>query len=432
MKKTKLFKLIGIAGISLVIASSSVATGFAATATSKAVSASYAQQQSQITLSQATDIALKDAGVKKSDAKITEAKAEKYDRTPHYEIEFIANAKEYEYEIAMSNGKILKKEVENTSSSKPSADASNYISLDEAKEIALKEAKVSSENAKFIKAELDKDGRTAHYDIEFVSGKYKYEVEINAKTGKVTDYERERADKEDLSAPSEGNSEYISLDEAKEIALKRAKVSSENAKFIKAELDKDGRTAHYDIEFVSGKYKYEVEINAKTGKVTDYERERADKEDLSAPSEGNSEYISLDEAKKIALKRARVNESKATFTKAELDKDGRTAHYEIEFTAGKYKYEVEVNAKTGKVTDYERDRKPAQPSSKHISAQKAADIALSHAKLDSASVRDLKTDFNKRLFVSFYEVEFESGNYEYEYKINAKTGKIISVDKSWD
>lgn len=350
MKKTKLFKLIGIAGISLVIASSSVATGFAATATSKAVSASYAQQQSQITLSQATDIALKDAGVKKSDAKITEAKAEKYDRTPHYEIEFIANAKEYEYEIAMSNGKILKKEVENTSSSKPSADASNYISLDE----------------------------------------------------------------------------------AKKIALKRAKVSSENAKFIKAELDKDGRTAHYDIEFVSGKYKYEVEINAKTGMVTDYERERADKEDLSAPSEGKSEYISLDEAKKIALKRARVNESKATFTKTELDKDGRTAHYEIEFTAGKYKYEVEVNAKTGKVTDYEKDRKPAQPSSKHISAQKAADIALSHAKLDSASVRDLKTDFNKRLFVSFYEVEFESGNYEYEYKINAKTGKIISADKSWD
>ena len=268
MKKTKFFKLIGIAGISLVIASSSVAMGFAATATSKAVSASYAQQQSQITLSQATDIALKDAGVKKSDAKITEAKAEKYDRTPHYEIEFIANAKEYEYEIAMSNGKILKKEVENTSSSKPSADASNYISLDEAKKIALKEAKVSSENAKFIKAELDKDGRTAHYDIEFVSGKYKYEVEINAKTGKVT--------------------------------------------------------------------------------------------------------------------------------------------------------------------DYEKDRKPAQPSSKHISAQKAADIALSHAKLDSASVRDLKTDFNKRLFVSFYEVEFESGNYEYEYKINAKTGKIISADKSWD
>ena len=432
MKKTKLFKLIGIAGISLVIASSSVATGFAATATSKAVSASYAQQQSQITLSQATDIALKDAGVKKSDAKITEAKAEKYDRTPHYEIEFIANAKEYEYEIAMSNGKILKKEVENTSSSKPSVDASNYISLDEAKKIALKEAKVSAENAKFIKAELDKDGRTAHYDIEFVSGNYKYEVEINAKTGKVTDYERERADKEDLSAPSEGNSEYISLDEAKKIALKRAKVSSENAKFIKAELDKDGRTAHYDIEFVSGNYKYEVEINAKTGKVTDYERERADKEDLSAPSEGKSEYISLDEAKKIALKRARVNESKATFTKAELDKDGRTAHYEIEFTAGKYKYEIEVNAKTGKVTDYEKDRKPAQPSSKHISAQKAADIALSHAKLDSASVRDLKTDFNKRLFVSFYEVEFESGNYEYEYKINAKTGKIISADKSWD
>ena len=152
----------------------------------------------------------------------------------------------------------------------------------------------------------------------------------------------------------------------------------------------------------------------------------------SKPSADASNYISLDEAKKIALKRAKVSSENAKFIKAELDKDGRTAHYDIEFVSGKYKYEVEINAKTGKVTDYEKDRKPAQPSSKHISAQKAADIALSHAKLDSSSVRDLKTDFNKRLFVSFYEVEFESGNYEYEYKINAKTGKIISADKSWD
>lgn len=350
MKKTKLFKLIGIAGISLVIASSSVATGFAASTQNKAVSASYTQQQSQISLDKAIDIALKDAGVKKADAKITESKADKYDRTPHYEIEFIANSKEYEYEIAMSNGKILKKEVENISSSKPSADTSKYISLDEAK--------------------------TA--------------------------------------------------------ALKRANINASNAKFIKAELDKDDRTAHYDIEFVSGKYKYEVEVNAKTGKIMDYERERASKEDLAAASEDSAKYISLDEAKKIALKRARVNESKATFTKTELDKDGKTAHYEIEFTAGNYKYEVEINAKTGKVTDYEKDRKPAQPSSKHITAQKATDIALSHAKLSADSVRDLKVKFNKRLFVSFYEVEFECGNYEYEYKINAKSGKIISVDKDWD
>lgn len=352
MKKTKLFKLIGIAGISLVIASSSVATGLAASTQSKSAPASYSQQQSQISLDKAIEIALKDAGVKKSDAKITESKTDKYDRTPHYEIEFIANSKEYEYEIAMSTGKILKKEVENTSSAttKPSADTSKYISLDE----------------------------------------------------------------------------------AKKIALKRANVDASKATFKKAELDTDDSTAHYDIEFVSGKYKYEVEVNAKTGKVIDYEKERASKEDLATPSEDSTKYISLDEAKKIALKRARVNASKATFTKSKLGTDGKSAHYDIEFTAGNYEYEVEVNAKTGKVTDYEKDRKSAQPSSKHITAQRATDIALSHAKLDSASVIDLKVKFNKRLFVSYYEVEFECGNYEYEYKINAKSGKIISVGKEID
>lgn len=351
MKKSKLFKLIGIAGISLVVASTSVVSTFAASTPNKATASAYTQQVSQISLDKAIEIALADAKVKKANAKITEAKADKYDRVPHYEIEFVANSKEYEYEIAMNNGKILKKEVENTGSeSKPSADTSKYISIDE----------------------------------------------------------------------------------AKKIALKKAKVDSSKATFKKAKLDTDDRTAHYDIEFISGKYKYEVEVNAKTGKVMDYEREKADKNDLAKPSVDSSKYISLEEAKKIALKRARVSASKATFQKAELDIDGRTAHYDIEFTSGRYEYDVEVNAVTGKVIEYDRDKKAAQPTSKHITAQKAKEIAFKHAKIDSAKVRDLKVEFDKNIFVSYYEVEFECGNYEYEYKINARSGRIISVDKDRD
>ena len=44
-------------------------------------------------------------------------------------------------------------------------------------------------------------------------------------------------------------------------------------KFSKAELDRDDMVVHYDIEFVSGKYEYEYEINAETGKVIAFDKE---------------------------------------------------------------------------------------------------------------------------------------------------------------
>ena len=52
------------------------------------------------------------------------------------------------------------------------------------------------------------------------------------------------------------------------------------------------------------------------------------------PSVDTSKFISVEEAKAAALKRASLDASKVTFTKAELDIDDRTPHYDIEFVSG--------------------------------------------------------------------------------------------------
>lgn len=44
-------------------------------------------------------------------------------------------------------------------------------------------------------------------------------------------------------------------------------------KFSKAELDRDDMVVHYDVEFVAGKYEYEYEINAETGKIIAFDKE---------------------------------------------------------------------------------------------------------------------------------------------------------------
>lgn len=61
--------------------------------------------------------------------------------------------------------------------------------------------------------------------------------------------------------------------------------------------------------------------------------------------------ISKEEAKKIALEKAGVEESEAENFKIELD-DGA---YEVEFRSGAYEYEGKINPESGEVYDWEID-----------------------------------------------------------------------------
>ncbi len=62
--------------------------------------------------------------------------------------------------------------------------------------------------------------------------------------------------------------------------------------------------------------------------------------------------ITLDQAKQIALDYVGVNASEATFTKAYQDWEDGGRVYEIEFWVGSTEYEMDVNVRTGRVTDF--------------------------------------------------------------------------------
>ena len=55
-------------------------------------------------------------------------------------------------------------------------------------------------------------------------------------------------------------------------------------------------------------------------------------------------------------------------------------------------------------------------------------IALRHAGLKQADICDLSCKLEEDDGVMIYQVEFEHGQYEYEYEIDAKSGKILDVD----
>lgn len=65
-----------------------------------------------------------------------------------------------------------------------------------------------------------------------------------------------------------------------------------------------------------------------------------------------------------------------------------------------------------------------------ISSTEAEKLALNHASLSKSKVKFFECKLDRENGIKVYEVEFDYGGYEYEYEINAKTGKIISVEKN--
>ena len=128
------------------------------------------------------------------------------------------------------------------------------------------------------------------------------------------------------------------------------------------------------------------------------------------------------------------------FDKLELDHDDGKQKYEIEFISGNTEYEYDIDAVTGAVLKYDWDYDDdhnhavagggAGAASAAITSDQAKEIALNHAGQSASSVYFDKVELDYDDGVQKYEIEFVSGNMEYEYEIDAATGAILKYE--WD
>lgn len=136
--------------------------------------------------------------------------------------------------------------------------------------------------------------------------------------------------------------------------------------------------------------------------------------------------------KKKYVKKASVKTTKATVKNLISGKTYKfkvRAYYKPDGKAyfGEFSDIVKTTTK-GKTTTTNK----TTSSSTLIGTSKASTIALEHAKLQKSQVREFECKLDKENGIQVYEVEFAYGSYEYEYEVNAKTGKIISVEKTRD
>ena len=76
------------------------------------------------------------------------------------------------------------------------------------------------------------------------------------------------------SAPTnEEKSKFIGEEKAKEIALKKANVTTESVIFDKVELEKDDGVWQYEVDFKKDTTEYDTEINAMDGSILKWEVE---------------------------------------------------------------------------------------------------------------------------------------------------------------
>ena len=167
----------------------------------------------------------------------------------------------------------------------------------------------------------------------------------------------------------------------------------------------------------------------------------------TSAARNSAKNISVEDAKQIALAHAKIAQSGVTFIKAKLDtEDGRQV-YDIEFYSGNTEYDYEIDAISGEIVSSDMDIEnytipaqtapeattAAQPKSNNASGdigiEKANEIAISHAGLSSGSVSFVKAKIDTEDGVKVYDIEFYSGNVEYDYEINAATGAIVSFDQ---
>ena len=212
----------------------------------------------------------------------------------------------------------------------PSAKAS-YISMDAAQRKALNAANVDAANVESYSAQMGDVGTTTCYEVQFVSDGYTYYYAVNATDGEIVKVTKTPVGEEPIQAQPEqttdasasqtgeatlpasgdqpvvtqpaettpstatGNQNntattkptagqttttpaangQITLEQAKETALKHAGLKADAVTFVKAEQDYENGKLVYEVEFVTNDgdkvVEYDYEIDAATGSVVSYD-----------------------------------------------------------------------------------------------------------------------------------------------------------------
>ncbi len=302
------------------------------------------------------------------------------------------------------------------------------------------------------------------------------ENKSNVSVADASDTLAEQTEQSEQTEQTE-QTDSITMEEAEQIAFTDAGINETDADGIKVIHDtEDGRNI-FQVEFYDSKNEYEYEISSETGNIVLKSIEPrsvtvTSAAETSASSASEPETQPLDtttvqpavtgsaseksrtapasaaasaakkltesDAKKIAFDDAGVKEADVEFINVKPDRDDGRDVFDVEFYVDGTEYDYEIDAESGKILSFDKEvenlRIPQsttakQNSSANITESDAKKIAFDDAGVKEANVEFINVKPDRDDGRDVFDVEFYAGGTEYDYEIDAESGKILSFDK---
>lgn len=267
------------------------------------------------------------------------------------------------------------------------------IGLDKSIDVALADAGLRRDQVAGLEGHFDKDDGLDAYDVSFTANNYEYDYTIKASDGAILECKIESP--EGLQVTAE-QARDIGTDEALSAALKHAGLKKSEVEITKSRKgSEDGHTV-YEFDFLKDNVTYEYDIDGVTGGVIEFTREVIDKKENTS-ADGNS----AQSGSGTAAAPVKSEEPKADDSAQAADQP-----------------------------------KESGSASSYIGTDKAKSIALQNAGVQAsdATFTAAKLDRDDGRYV--YEIDFYTADREYDYEIDAVTGKILDFDSEplddWD
>lgn len=307
------------------------------------------------------------------------------------------------------------------------------ITSEEAKRIAVEfigtqpEGIILSSMPVAVGCECDEaDGRMI-YEIDVHHGSWKYDVEIDAWTGEILDWEREEKIGNELDG-------YVKMDA---IAAARQYVMAENPSAggepylysCIADTDTGGNVSFWKIKLAYNRKSYTMYVSQKDLAVSDVEVM-----DGYRDGDGNAaSLISKTKARDIALGDLGIPLDDVNYLDIELEDDSGYEIFEIDIAGAFGAYAYSIDSVTGGILnrigesgmelnhdyfDYDRYLTCA------VSWRIARDKALEGADVPLSELTELEFD-TLPVNSTDYVISFSDGKGEYECRIHSGTGEIL-------
>lgn len=212
------------------------------------------------------------------------------------------------------------------------------------------------------------------------------------------------------------NNQGIGLERATNVALQNAGYTESEVTGLRGHYDRDDNLKIYEIEFYADGFEYDYKVAAEDGTILEANRELTNQINGGTTGQNSSQGITSEN-----------NQQSGNSSNNQSDNSSQTQNNQSS-SAGQSQTQQSSGSSQAQQSSGSSQEQQTADSSQYIGTEKAKQIALNHAGVSSSSATFTKTKLDRDDGIYVYEIEFISGEIDYDYEINATTGNVISFD----